>query len=185
MSSIMDFAKQKASAAVEHLRTELKGLRTNRANPAMLDSVVVEAFETTMPLKSVANVTAPEARQLLITPFDPKMASAIAKSIEKNKAITFVPVVDAGSVRINVPPMDEAMRKEIVKAARKKAEDAKISVRDVRHKGKDMVKKGKADGELTEDQVKRIEKDLQDLVDKCCKEIDEMTNLKEKEILTV
>ena len=77
------------------------------------------------------------------------------------------------------------MRKEIVKSARKRAEDAKISVRDVRHKGKDLVKKGKTDGELTEDQVKRIEKDLQDLVDKCCKEIDEMTTLKEKEILTV
>jgi ribosome recycling factor len=185
MSSILDFAKQKTSAAVDHLRAELKGMRTNRANPAMLDSVVVEVFETTMPLKSVATITTPESRQLLITPFDPKTAQAIAKSIEKNKTITFVPVVDGHTVRINVPPMDEAMRKEIVKACRKKGEEAKISVREVRHKGKDLVKKAKTDGELTEDGVKKVEKDLQDLVDKACKEIDEAVTQKEKEVMTV
>ena len=185
MSRVKEFAKEKMQATVGHLHNDLKAMRTNRAHSSMLDSVMVEVFEAQMPLKQVANVTTPEARLLVITPFDPRTASAIAKSIEKNPSIHFVPVVDGHIIRINVPPMDEAMRKEIVKGCRKKGEDAKISIRDVRHKAKDMLKKGKADGEITEDQVKKTDKDLQELTDQYCKEIDEAVTKKEKEILTV
>ncbi len=185
MASIIDFAKSKMNQTVEHLKGELRALRTNRANPAMLDSVHVEIYGSQMPIKSVANVSAPEARQLLITPFDPQTAGAIAKAIERNPAITFVPVVDGHSVRINVPPMDEAMRKEIVKQARRKGEDAKVAVRDVRHKAKDQAKRAESDGELTQDDVRRIDKQIQEFTDKACQEIDAAVVQREAEIMTV
>lgn len=185
MTSIIDFAKDKMQQSVEHLKTELRSLRTNRANTAMLDSVHVEIYGSQMPLKSVANISAPEARQLLITPFDPQTASAIAKAIERNPAITFVPVVDGHSVRINVPPMDEAMRKEIVKQAKRKGEEAKVSVRDVRHKAKDQAKKAEGAGELTQDDVRRIDKQVQEFTDKACQEIDALVVQREAEIMTV
>lgn len=185
MADIMESAKQKMQAALEHLKTDLKSLRTNRANAAMLDSVVVEMFGSQMPLKSLANVTAPESRQIVITPFDPKTTSTLAQALEKSHQVPFSLIAEGHMIRINVPPMDEAMRREIVKSCKKKGEDSKITIRDARHKAKDLLKKGKADGEIPEDRVKKHEKDLQDLTDRFCKEIDDLVAIKEKEILTV
>ncbi len=176
--------KAKMQAALEHFKTELRGLRSNRANPAVLDSVQVEVYGSFMRLKELANVTTPEARQLLITPFDPQTAGPIAKSIEK-AGLNLQPVVEGSSIRIHVPPMDESMRKQIAKQAKQIAENTKVTIRDVRRKGNEAPRKDKADGVLTEDQMKKEEKTIQELTDKFCHEIDALYSAKEKEILTV
>ncbi|MBI3236275.1 MAG: ribosome recycling factor [Chlamydiales bacterium] len=182
--SIPEQTKSKMQAAVEHFKTELKNLRTNRANPAMLDGVMVEAYGGQMRLKELANVTVPESRQLLIAPFDPQTAQAIAKGIERAN-LNLQPVVENQAVRIHVPPMDEAMRKQIAKQGKQKAEEAKISIREIRRKNNELVRKEKADGLTTEDTMKKDEKAIQDFTDKFCKEIDDLFAAKEKEILSV
>lgn len=182
--SITEQTKSKMQAAVEHYKTELKNLRTNRANPAILDGVVVEVYGAQMKLKELANVTVPESRQLLISPFDPQTAGAIAKGIERAN-LNLQPVVEGQAVRINVPPMDEAMRKQIAKQGKQKAEDSKITIREIRRKNNELVRKQKTDGIITEDVMKKDEKTIQEFTDKFCKEIDDLYTAKEKEILTV
>lgn len=179
-----DQTKTKMQGALEHFKTELRSLRSNRANPAVLDSVHVEVYGSSMRLKELANVTSPEPRQLLITPFDPQTAAPIAKAIEKSE-LNLRPVVEGGSIRIQIPPMDEAMRKQIAKQAKQIAENTKVTIRDIRRKGNEGAKKDKAEGLLTEDQMKKEEKLIQDLTDKFCHEIDSLYTAKEKEILTV
>ncbi len=177
-------AKTKMQAAVDHFKSELKNLRSNRANPGILDAVLVEVYGSTMRIKELANITTPESRQLLISPFDPKSASAIAKGIEKAN-LNLQPIVEGHVIRINIPPMDESMRKQIVKQGKQKAEDTKIVIREVRRKNNEAVRKQKADGLLTEDAMKKEEKTIQELTDKFCKEVDDLFAAKEKEIMTV
>lgn len=184
MTSVTDQAKSKMLAAVEHFKTELKNLRSNRANPGMLDGVSVDVYGTHMRIKELSNVTTPEPRQILITPFDPSTTSAIVKGIEKAN-LNLQPVAEGQVIRINVPPMDEAMRKQIVKQGKQKAEDAKIVIRDIRRKNNELVRKQKADGLTTEDVMKKEEKGIQEATDKYCKEIDDLFTAKEKEIMTV
>ncbi len=182
--NIADQTKQKMQAAVEHFKQELKSLRSNRANPGMLDNITVEIYGSPMRLRDVAGVTAPEPRQLLISPYDPQASQSIAKGIERAN-LNLLPLVDGHVVRINIPPMDEAMRREIAKQGKKKAEDAKVGIREIRRKNNELVRKQKADGELTEDIMKKLEKQIQESTDKFCREIDELFAAKEKEILTV
>jgi ribosome recycling factor len=183
----MDIAeqnKQKMQAAVEHFKQELKSLRSNRANPGILDHVMVEVYGSPMRLRELANITTPEPRQLLITPFDPHNVNPICKGIERAN-LNLLAIADGHVVRINIPPMDESMRKEIVKQAKKKAEDTKIVIREIRRKNNDLVRKKKADGEVPEDIMKKTEKSIQEQTDKFCKEVDDLFSAKEKEILTV
>lgn len=171
-------------AALDHFKQELKSLRSNRANPAVLDGVTVEVYGSQMRLRELANVTASEARQLLVSPFDPQTAGAIAKGIERAN-LNLQPIVESGVIRINVPPMDENTRKDIAKLAKKRSEDAKIAVRDIRRKQNETNKKQKTDSEITEDVMKKNEKSIQDLTDQFCREIDTLLAAKEKEIMTV
>ncbi len=182
--SVIDQTKQMMQATLDHYKQELKNLRSNRANPGMLDNVQVEVYGSQMRLRDVANVTAPEARQLLITPFDPQTAGSISKGIEKAN-LNLQPMLDGHVVRINVPPMDESMRKEIVKQAKKKGEDSKIVLREVRRKNNETARKQKADNLMTEDVLKKTEKTIQELTDQYCRDIDALFTTKEKEVLTV
>lgn len=176
--------KAKMQSAIDHFKQELKNLRTGRAAPSILDNVMVESYGSMMRLKDMANVNAPESRQLVISPFDPQTLHAIAKGIEKAN-LNLQPIVDGHIVRINIPPMDESMRKEIAKVAKKKAEDAKIAIREVRRKGNELARKQKADSVITEDVLKKLEKSIQEMTDQSCTEIDQLYTAKEKEILTV
>lgn len=179
-----DQVKVKMQAALDHFKQELKNLRTNRANPGVVEGVSVDVYGTHMKVKELANITTPESRQILITPFDPQTAAAIAKGIEKAN-LNLQPVLEGHAIRINVPPMDQAMRQEIVKQGRKKAEDAKIVIRDIRRKSNDLIKEKKSSGELTEDLVKKLEKAIQELTDQFCRQIDDLFSTKEKEIMAV
>lgn len=182
--NLKDQTKNKMEAALEHYKEELKGIRTSRANPGMLDGVMVEVYGSLMRLRDVASVTAPEARMLLISPFDPSTTSAIGKSIERAN-LGFMPIVDANAVRIKIPPMDESLRKEMVKLCGKRCEEAKVAIRNIRRESNDTIRKQKNDGIVGEDVEKKIEKQIQELTDKYCREADELAEKKEKEITTI
>lgn len=180
----MDDTQKKMQAAVEHLKEELRGLRTGRANPGMVDKVTLEVYGAQMRLLDVASVSVPEARQLLITPYDAKNVHAIAKGIEVAN-LGFQPMVDGHVVRIKIPEMDASVRNEMVKTARRKCEEAKVSIRNARRDGNETLKKQKSSGEIPEDVMKKGEKTIQDYTDKFCKLADEATSQKEKEISTI
>lgn len=184
MGNIENETKAKMQQALEHLKQDLKSIRTGRANPAMLDGVTVEVYGSPVRLKEIAQVTTPEARMLLITPFDPKNVGSIAKSIEKAN-LGFNPIADGNAVRLRIPAMDENQRKEMVKICHKRREDSKVGIRNIRREGNDLARRQKNEGLLQDDQLKKIEKNVQELTDKCCKEADDIATLKEKEIMTV
>ncbi len=184
MSHIENQVKGAMQAALEHLKQELKTLRTGRANASILDKVHVEIYGSHMPLKALANITVPEARQIIVTPFDHSNSNAIAKAIEAAK-LGVNPMVDGKLIRINVPPMDESIRKQIAKQCKEFGEKAKVSMREIRRKFNELVRKQKADGVLPEDLMKKAEKTIQELTDKYCKDIDAACADKEKEIMTI
>jgi ribosome recycling factor len=182
--NLEDQTKAKMATALEHFKAELKSIRTGRANPGMLDHVMVDIYDSQMRIKELASITAPEPRQLLITPFDPTTKGAISKSIERAN-LGFMPIVDGNLVRIKIPQMDDSMRKEMIKLSHKRCEEAKVSIRNIRRDSNEVARKQKADGEIAEDLLKKLEKTIQELTDKYCKEADELTVNKEKEIATI
>ena len=182
--SILDQTKTKMTAAIEHFKNDLKNIRTGRANPGMVEHVIVEVYGSSMRLKDLASITVPEARQLLITPFDPQNASLIGKSIE-NANIGFMPIVDGATVRIKIPPMTEELRKKMAKICHEEREKTKVSIRNIRRDSNEAVRKQKADGNIAEDMMKKLEKNIQELTDKFCKEVDDLSEKKEKEISTI
>ncbi|MGE3953947.1 MAG: ribosome recycling factor [Parachlamydiales bacterium] len=181
---IQDQTKKEMTQALTHLETDLKGIRTGRANPSLLDSVTAEVYGSQMRLRDVANVTAPEAQQLLVTPFDAHNTNTIGKAIERANLGMQV-VIEGNLIRILVPPMDKAVRQEMVKQCKRKGEEAKVSIRNIRRKYNDLVRKQKADGEITEDVVKREEKGIQTLTDDFCAKADALTAAKEKEVMVI
>ncbi len=184
MSNEESQVKAAMQAALDHLKQELKALRTGRANAAILDKVHVDLFGSHMPLKALANIHVPEARQIVVTPFDHANINAISKGIEAaNLGVN--PMVDGRVIRIRIPPMDEAIRKQIAKQCKDLAEKAKISIRDVRRKFNELVRKQKTDGKIAEDVMKKLEKTIQDFTDRFCKDADTICAEKEKEIMTV
>lgn len=182
--SVLEQTKAKMSTAIEHLKNDLKNIRTGRANPGMVEHVMVEVYGSMMRLKDVASITVPESRQLLITPFDPQNASMIGKSIEKSN-IGFMPIVDGHVVRIKIPPMTEELRKKMAKICHEEKEKTKVSIRNIRRDANEAVRKQKADGEIAEDIMKKLEKGIQEMTDKFCKEADDLSEKKEKEISTI
>ncbi len=181
---VQNEAKAGMESALEHLKQEFKSLRTSRANPAILDSVQVEVYGTKMRLKELANVTSPEVRQLLVTPYDPSNVQVVAKAIDSAN-LGFRAALDKNVIRIQIPPMDESIRKLVVKDCKKKAEEAKVAIREERRKSNEKVRRQKQEGLIPEDMVKKEEKKIQELTDEYCKKIDVLCGEKEKEILSV
>ncbi len=184
MKEIIEQVKAKMAAAIEHLKEELKNIRTSRANPGMLDSVSVDIAGTQMRIKSLASITTPEPRLLLITPFDRSTTSTIGKAIERAN-IGLTPIVDGNVIRIKIAQMDDSMRKEMVKLCHKRTEETKVTIRNVRRDGNELGRKKKSSGEMAEDVLKKLEKNIQEMTDKSCKEADDLCEKKEKEISTI
>lgn len=175
----------KMQGAVEHFEAELGKIRTGRAHPGMLDSIKVEAYGTAMPLNQVANVTAPEAQLLQITPFDPSTLQAISAAIRNDQSLGFNPSDDGRIVRVPVPPLTEERRKQLVRQASDKLEEARIALRNVRQDGLKDAKAKKEAKELSEDDVKMIEKEFDRLMHVSQEALDEAFKTKEKDILTL
>lgn len=169
---------------VESTRAEFASIRTGRATPALLDRLHVEAYGQPVPLKQVAGVSVPDSRTLVITAWDKGVVGDIKKAIEKSD-LGITPNVDGTSIRLTVPPLNEERRKDLAKVVKKKAEDGKIAVRNVRHKAHDELKAQQKSGEITEDDNKRMQDQLQKMTDKFVKEIDALVVAKEKEIMEV
>ncbi len=181
--NITDDTKKKMQQAIEHLKTEYRSLRTNRVNPSMLDEVKVEVYGSDMSIKALGTLTVQD-RQLIVTPFDPSTASLIAKAVQASQ-LNLNAIAEGGTVRIPVPPLNQELRKDIAKMAKQKTESAKIAVREIRRKMNELVKKQKTDGQIAEDEMKKLEKKIQDLTDEHCKILDGLFTEKEKEILTI
>lgn len=177
--------KDRFEAAVTHFAEELKKVRTGRAHPSMLDSVMVEAYGTIMPLNQVATVTAPEGQLLQVTPFDPSNLQAIASAIRADQSLGLNPSDDGRVVRVPVPALTEERRKQLVKQTGEKVEEARIALRNVRQDALKEVRRQKEAKELTEDDANRAEKAIDELMSEQTNTIDQLFKEKEKDILTI
>lgn len=174
----------KMSKCLDACRSEMIAIRTGRANVSLLDRITVEAYGQPMPLKQVAGVSTPDARTIVITAWDKNVVGDIKKAVEKSD-LGLTPNIDGANVRLNVPPLTEDRRKELVKVVKKKAEDSRVAVRNVRHHAHDDVKSQLKRGDITEDDNKRMTEQLQKLTDRYVKEIDVLVATKEKEIMEI
>lgn len=175
----------KFNSAVSHFQEDLKKVRTGRAHPSMLDSVVVRAYGAEMPLIQVGNVTAPESQLLQITPFDPNNIQAIASAIRDNPSLGLNPSDDGRVVRVPIPALTEERRREYVKVVSGKVEDAMVSLRNIRHDALKGIDQSKKDKEIGEDDAKRLEKQIDDAMNKAKSEVEQAAKTKESEIMTV
>lgn len=177
--------KTKMEQVLERFEGELKKIRTGRAHPDMLESVMVEAYGTNMPLNQVANVTVPEPQLLQVTPFDPSQLQAITVGIRNDQSLGFNPSDDGRVVRVPIPPLTEERRVQITRQASDKAEEARIGLRQVRQDALKDAKRRKDAKEMSEDDVKRAEKEIDALMSQYQDRVEADFKAKEKEILTI
>jgi ribosome recycling factor len=177
--------QEKMNLALMHFEEELKKVRTGRAHASMLDGIQVEAYGQKMPLNQVANVNAPEPQMLQITPFDPSQVQAVSAAIRADQSLGFNPSDDGRVVRVPVPPLTEERRRQMVKQTGEKVEEARIALRNIRQDGLKDAKRKKDAKELSEDDVKRIEKEFDRLMGEYQEKIEAAFKAKEKEILTI
>ena len=178
-----DYGKRMDKALI-HLDEEFGAVRAGRANAKVLDRITVEYYGSETPLNGVATISTPDARTLVIQPWDTSLLKEIQKSIQASE-LGINPQNDGKVIRLVFPQLTEERRKELTKQVKKYAEEAKVAMRNIRRDGMDYVKKLKKDSEITEDEQKKAEKDLQDLLDKYTKKADEALAAKEKELMSL
>ena len=176
--------EERMNKRVDGFHGELKTIRAGRANASVLDKISIDYYGTPTPVQQVGSISSPEPRMLVIQPWDTTVLGEIEKAIQKSE-IGISPQNDGKVIRLNFPPLTEERRKELVKQVKKYSEEAKVQVRNVRRDALEDFKAKKKNSEITEDDLKGIEKDIQTLTDKYIKEIDDITADKEKEILEV
>ena len=184
MADFFKDTEAKMTKCVDATRGDFASIRTGRATPALLDRLHVEAYGSAVPLKQVASISTPDARTLVVQAFDKNVVGDIRKAIEKSD-LGITPNIDGTTIRLTVPPLNEERRKDLVKVVKKKAEDGKIAVRNVRHKAHDDLKEQLKKHEITEDDNKRMQDQLQKMTDRFVKEIDGLVATKEKDIMEV
>ena len=184
MSSYTKPYEEKMNGVIHHLTKELGSIRAGRANPSVLDKITVDYYGSPTPIQQIAAISSPDARTLLISPWDKTAVKGIEKAIQ-NSDLGINPQNDGSSIRLSFPQLTEERRKELVKQIRKYAEGGKVAIRNIRRDAVDAFKAQKKNGEMTEDDVKIAEKDIQKLTDDMCKEIDALVEKKEKELLAV
>ena len=184
LTLVLDDAREHMTAAVKHLAGELDTIRAGRANAAMLDGVRVDAYGSSMPLNQVATVSTPAADLIVVQPFDKSTLGAIERGITMAN-LGLNPTNDGTLIRIGIPPLTEERRKDLAKTAKAKAEDAKVSIRNVRKDAKNQLQKTAKEESLSEDMEYEAEGRLQKLTDDMSAKIDAMYKKKEEDILTV
>lgn len=182
--SIIKQMRDNMAGAVQAYSRSLATVRAGRATPNILDGIVVEYYGAATPINQLATVSAPEARLLVITPFDKTAISNVEKAIQKAD-LGLAPSSDGNVIRINIPALTEERRKDLVKVVGKYAEEARVQVRNIRREGNDQLKKAEKDGELTEDELRSSQDNVQKETDRFVGEIDELAKNKEKEIMEV
>ena len=169
---------------LEHLSEDFGAVRAGRANPQVLDRITVEYYGSETPLNGVATISSPDARTLIVQPWDAKLLKDIQKAIQVSD-LGINPQNDGRVIRLVFPQLTEERRKDLTKQVKKYAEEAKVALRNIRRDGMDYVKKLKKNSEITEDDQKKAEKDLQDLLDKNIKNVDVALAAKEKELMAI
>ncbi|SFS54488.1 ribosome recycling factor [Marininema halotolerans] len=170
--------------SIQTLKRDLATLRAGRATPALLDKVTVEYYGSEMPINQTANISTPEPRLLLIQPWDKSSLSEIERAILKSD-LGLTPSNDGNVIRIAIPALTEQRRAELVKVAKKTGEEAKVAIRNIRRDGNDEVKKLEKSGDISEDDARRGQEEIQKLTDRFIKEADQVVEAKEKEIMEV
>lgn len=184
MKNVIDKTKEKMHRRIEHLESEYGSIRAGRANPGVLDKVTVDYYGTPTPVNQVAAVSVTEARTLVVQPWDVSLLKELERAIQMSD-IGINPQNDGKVLRLIFPPLTEERRKEIVKDVSKMAEDTKVQIRNARREAIDKIKALKKSGEITEDDQKDGEKKIQDITDKCSKEVDALSDKKQKEIMAI
>lgn len=182
----VDFTEfsRKMDRTLEHLGEDFDAVRAGRANAKVLDRISVEYYGSETPLNGVATISSPDARTLVITPWDTKLLKEIQKAIQMSD-LGINPQNDGRVIRLIFPQLTEERRKDLSKQVKKYAEDAKVAMRNIRRDGMDYVKKLKKNNEITEDDQKKAEKDLQDMLDKYIKKVDTALAAKDKELMSI
>ena len=181
---VIDIVNEKSEKALSFLRDEMNTVRAGKANPALLDRIIIDYYGTPSPLKNNANISAPDPRTLQITPFDPSTVSLIEKAIQIAD-LGINPSNDGKNIRLAIPQVTEERRKELTKVVKKMGEEAKIILRNFRREANDTIKKQEKEKEITEDDLKTELDEIQKITDKFIKEVDDIIEAKEKEIMEV
>lgn len=181
-NDFLEEAELEMEQSLESTQRELSQVRTGRATPALLDSITVEAYGVMTPLRQLANISVPEARLMVVQPFDKSILSEIEKAIQKSE-LGVNPNNDGKLIRLNFPPLTEERRKEIVKLAKKIGEEGKVSIRHHRRDSIESLKKAQKEGTISEDESKTMQDDVQKLTDKYSNKLDEILKEKESEIM--
>ncbi|MDO8899710.1 MAG: ribosome recycling factor [Bacteroidales bacterium] len=180
---VIDAASEAMDKAIAHLEKEYQKIRAGKANPAMLNGVIVEYYGAHVPIEQTANINTPDPRQIIVQPFDKSSLNAIDKAI-RNANLGFNPSSDGDILRINVPPLNEERRRDLVKRAKNETEEAKIGIRNARRQANEEAKKLEKEG-IPEDEVKRLIEKIQELTNGYTQKVDKLFELKEQDILTI
>lgn len=182
--NVIKNAEERMTKAIATLKKELASLRAGRANPSLLDKVTVDYYGTPTPVTQMANVSVPEARMITIQPWDKTQLGPIEKAILKSE-LGLTPTNDGSVIRLVIPPLTEERRQELVKIVKKEGEEAKVAIRNVRRDANDSFKKLQKDGEISEDEMKRYQDQVQKTTDNYIAQVDKIVQEKEKEIMEV
>lgn len=181
---IIDSTKERMIKAIQAYKRELASIRAGKANASLLDRITVDYYGAPTPINQLAGVSVPEARLLVIQPYDKSVLGEIEKAILKSD-IGLTPSNDGSLIRLSIPQLTEERRKELVKVVKKESEEAKVAIRNIRRDGNDDLKKLEKSGEITEDDLRGFSEDIQKLTDDHIAQVDSITKDKEKEILEV
>ena len=181
---VIETAKEKMAKTASVFKKELASLRAGRANPQLLDRIVIDYFGTPTPLPQLANIAAPEARQLVIALWDTKLIPTVEKAIMKSD-LGMTPANDGKVIRLIVPELNEERRRELTKGIRKSLEESKVAIRQIRRDAVEHCKKMKKASDITEDDLKEMEEEIQKVYDNASKDLDRIAAEKEKEIMSV
>ena len=184
LQDVLDTAKEKMKKSCEVYERDMMGLRAGRANPKLLDRILVDYYGTPTPIPQIGNISSPEPRLLVIAPWEPKLIPQVEKAIQKSD-LGINPSNDGKIIRLVFPELNEERRRELTKVASKGAEETKVAIRSIRRDAIEQIKKMKKNSEITEDDQRDAEEDMQKLTDKAIKDVDEIYAKKEKEIMEV
>ncbi|WP_461208329.1 ribosome recycling factor [Desulfocurvus sp. DL9XJH121] len=184
MKAVLDDAKDRMKKALANLDREFAKLRTGRASSTLVEDIMVDYYGTPTPLKQIASISVPESRSLTIQPWDRGAFAGVEKAIMKSD-LGLTPVNDGKLIRINIPPLTEERRRELVKVAKKYTEDCRVAMRNVRRDSNDFLKEMQKDKEITEDDLRRGQEDVQKITDAMIKEADAALEAKEAEIMEI
>jgi ribosome recycling factor len=184
VQEVFDSAEDRMDKAVAALKRDLASLRAGRATPALLDRITVDYYGVSTPINQLANISVPEPRLLLIQPWDKKSVADVERAIMKSD-LGLTPMSDGSVIRLAIPQLTEDRRKELVKMSKKKAEEGRVAIRNIRRDANEELKRTEKKGEMTEDELHKTQDDIQKLTDKYIEEVEKVLTVKEAEIMEV